>query len=208
NRRRRSALRQRSRCLPRRRNRAFPRSATNTGKGFPSGSACAGRAARNSVRERWNVPNPRRTCRKQAAGYRQRDIALPHVARETRSTEPSCTQCLKVVVIGSIVRKAPLRKNCGKTRAARGTHRLCGRGGQANPLTFPRRRLLSAFRNRPGGAGVHPGNSGDCPRGLSMAEVNETVGAGLAAYYEYVASDLHKWVDPLSSEQFWRKPYP
>src|SRR5437899_12938774 len=41
-----------------------------------------------------------------------------------------------------------------------------------------------------------------------MAELNETVGAGLAAYYEYVASDLHKWVDPLSSEQFWRKPYP
>src|SRR5207244_4706829 len=56
--------------------------------------------------------------------------------------------------------------------------------------------------------GVHPGNAGDCPRGLSMAEVNDTVGAGLAAYYEYVASDLHKWVDPLSSEQFWRKPYP
>ena len=41
-----------------------------------------------------------------------------------------------------------------------------------------------------------------------MAEVKETVGAGLAVYYEYVASDLHKWVDPLSSEQFWRKPYP
>ncbi len=41
-----------------------------------------------------------------------------------------------------------------------------------------------------------------------MAEVNETVGAGLAAYYEYVGSHLHKWVDPLSSEQFWRKPYP
>jgi len=41
-----------------------------------------------------------------------------------------------------------------------------------------------------------------------MAEVNETVGAGLAAYYEYVAVDLHKWVDPLSNQQFWRKPYP
>ncbi len=45
-------------------------------------------------------------------------------------------------------------------------------------------------------------------RSFSMAEVNETVGAGLAAYYEYVASHLHKWVDPLSNEQFWRKPYP
>src|SRR5712664_570443 len=41
-----------------------------------------------------------------------------------------------------------------------------------------------------------------------MAEVNETIAAGLAAYYEYVAADLHKWVDPLSNEQFWRKPYP
>ena len=41
-----------------------------------------------------------------------------------------------------------------------------------------------------------------------MAELNETVGQGLAAYYEYVAAQLHKWVDPLSNEQFWRKPYP
>ncbi len=41
-----------------------------------------------------------------------------------------------------------------------------------------------------------------------MAEVNETVVAGLTAYYEYVAAHLHKWVDPLSNEQFWRKPYP
>ena len=41
-----------------------------------------------------------------------------------------------------------------------------------------------------------------------MAELNETVADGLAAYYEYVAAQLHKWVDPLSNEQFWRKPYP
>jgi uncharacterized damage-inducible protein DinB len=41
-----------------------------------------------------------------------------------------------------------------------------------------------------------------------MAEINETVAAGLAAYYEFVAEQLHKWVDPLSNEQFWRKPYP
>ena len=41
-----------------------------------------------------------------------------------------------------------------------------------------------------------------------MAEVNETVVAGLTAYYEYVAAHLHKWVDALSNEQFWRKPYP
>jgi len=41
-----------------------------------------------------------------------------------------------------------------------------------------------------------------------MADLNETVANGLAAYYEYVAKDLHKWVDPLTNEQFWRKPYP
>ena len=40
-----------------------------------------------------------------------------------------------------------------------------------------------------------------------MAGVNETVANGLAAYYEYVAEQLHKWVDPLTNEQFWRKPY-
>ncbi len=41
-----------------------------------------------------------------------------------------------------------------------------------------------------------------------MAEMNETVSAGLAAYYEFTAAQLHKWADPLSNEQFWRKPYP
>jgi Protein of unknown function (DUF1572) len=41
-----------------------------------------------------------------------------------------------------------------------------------------------------------------------MAELNQTVAGGLAAYYEYVAADLHKSVDALSNQQFWRKPYP
>lgn len=41
-----------------------------------------------------------------------------------------------------------------------------------------------------------------------MAELNETVANGLVAYYEYVAQHLHKWVDPLTNEQFWQKPYP
>jgi uncharacterized damage-inducible protein DinB len=41
-----------------------------------------------------------------------------------------------------------------------------------------------------------------------MEEMRETVSTGLAAYYEYIAAQLHKWVDPLSNEQFWRKPYP
>jgi uncharacterized damage-inducible protein DinB len=42
----------------------------------------------------------------------------------------------------------------------------------------------------------------------SMPELNETVVAGLTGYYEYIVVQLHKWVDPLSNEQFWRKPYP
>jgi uncharacterized damage-inducible protein DinB len=41
-----------------------------------------------------------------------------------------------------------------------------------------------------------------------MTAVNETVAVGLAAYYEHVAQHLHNWADPLSDEQFWRKPYP
>jgi uncharacterized damage-inducible protein DinB len=41
-----------------------------------------------------------------------------------------------------------------------------------------------------------------------MAELYETVAHGLAEYYEYVAAQVHKWVDPVSDEQFWRKPYP
>jgi uncharacterized damage-inducible protein DinB len=41
-----------------------------------------------------------------------------------------------------------------------------------------------------------------------MAEVNDTVTAGLAGYYEFIAAQLHKWIDPLSNEQFWRNPYP
>jgi len=41
-----------------------------------------------------------------------------------------------------------------------------------------------------------------------MAAVSETVASGLSAYYEFVAVELHKWVDSLSNEQFWRKPYP
>ena len=47
-----------------------------------------------------------------------------------------------------------------------------------------------------------------CDGSSLMKEVSETVSVGLAAYYEYIAQDLHKWADPLSNEQFWRKPYP
>ena len=41
-----------------------------------------------------------------------------------------------------------------------------------------------------------------------MGDLDKTVSSGLAAYYEYVSAQLHKWVDPLSNEQFWQKPYP
>jgi uncharacterized damage-inducible protein DinB len=41
-----------------------------------------------------------------------------------------------------------------------------------------------------------------------LAELNETVAGALAAYYEYVAAQVHKWADPLSNELFWQRPYP
>ena len=40
-----------------------------------------------------------------------------------------------------------------------------------------------------------------------MAELANVIAAELAAYYEMTAGELHKWVDPLSNEQFWRNPY-
>jgi len=41
-----------------------------------------------------------------------------------------------------------------------------------------------------------------------MAELCATVNSGLANYFEKVAAKLHRWVDPLSDEQFWRDPFP
>jgi uncharacterized damage-inducible protein DinB len=40
-----------------------------------------------------------------------------------------------------------------------------------------------------------------------MADLCNTVNSGLASYFEKVAAKLHKWVDPLSDEQFWRNPF-
>jgi uncharacterized damage-inducible protein DinB len=40
-----------------------------------------------------------------------------------------------------------------------------------------------------------------------MAELSNTIGLSLASYYENTAAALHKWVDPLSQEQFWRNPF-
>jgi uncharacterized damage-inducible protein DinB len=40
-----------------------------------------------------------------------------------------------------------------------------------------------------------------------MPDLCTTVNAALATYLERVAAKLHKWVDPLSDEQFWRNPF-
>ena len=40
-----------------------------------------------------------------------------------------------------------------------------------------------------------------------MSDFARTVSADFASYYEYVETQVHKWVDPLSQEQFWRNPY-
>jgi len=40
-----------------------------------------------------------------------------------------------------------------------------------------------------------------------MGDLAGTVAAEFAEYYEKVRTDLHKWADPLSQEEFWRNPY-
>ena len=40
-----------------------------------------------------------------------------------------------------------------------------------------------------------------------MSELSESLGAALASEYRNRAGELHKWVDPLSDEQFWRNPF-
>jgi len=41
-----------------------------------------------------------------------------------------------------------------------------------------------------------------------MEYLAQTVAGDLAVYYEMAREQLHKWVDPLTNEQLWRKPYP
>jgi uncharacterized damage-inducible protein DinB len=41
-----------------------------------------------------------------------------------------------------------------------------------------------------------------------MAELAPTVASTLAAYYEEVRDKIHEWIAPISSEQFWARPYP
>lgn len=40
-----------------------------------------------------------------------------------------------------------------------------------------------------------------------MSVLSESVATALASEYRHRAAELHKWVDPLSDEQFWRNPF-
>jgi uncharacterized damage-inducible protein DinB len=42
---------------------------------------------------------------------------------------------------------------------------------------------------------------------LPMSELTQIIRACLANEYQQKAASLHKWVDPLTDEQFWRNPY-
>ncbi len=41
-----------------------------------------------------------------------------------------------------------------------------------------------------------------------MAELAEAITATLAGYYEEIRDQVHRWVDPLTTEQIWMRPYP
>jgi len=41
-----------------------------------------------------------------------------------------------------------------------------------------------------------------------MADLAQTIAEDLAAYYEMVRDQVHKWAEALTTEQLWRKPYP
>lgn len=40
-----------------------------------------------------------------------------------------------------------------------------------------------------------------------MSELSESMRAAFASEYRNRAGELHKWVDPLSEEEFWRNPF-
>jgi uncharacterized damage-inducible protein DinB len=40
-----------------------------------------------------------------------------------------------------------------------------------------------------------------------LSELSESIRAALISEYSKRAAELHKWVDPLSEEQFWRNPF-
>src|SRR3981189_1665756 len=41
-----------------------------------------------------------------------------------------------------------------------------------------------------------------------MENLAEVIAEDLAAYYEMVREQVHKWADPLTNDQLWQKPYP
>src|SRR5580704_1368041 len=41
-----------------------------------------------------------------------------------------------------------------------------------------------------------------------MADLANTIASDFASYYEYIATHVHKWVDPLTQQQFWHNPFP
>jgi len=40
-----------------------------------------------------------------------------------------------------------------------------------------------------------------------MADLPNTVATDFAWYYEFIAAHVHKWVNPLTQEQFWHNPF-
>lgn len=40
-----------------------------------------------------------------------------------------------------------------------------------------------------------------------MTDLRGTISSDFASYYQYIAAHVHKWVDPLTQEQFWHNPY-
>jgi uncharacterized damage-inducible protein DinB len=41
-----------------------------------------------------------------------------------------------------------------------------------------------------------------------MADLADTVASEFAGHFENISAKLHKWVDPVPNQQFWRNPYP
>lgn len=41
-----------------------------------------------------------------------------------------------------------------------------------------------------------------------MEDLSTTISNGLAAHYEDLLQRVHKWAEPLSEEEFWKKPFP
>jgi len=40
-----------------------------------------------------------------------------------------------------------------------------------------------------------------------MHDLPATISSDFASYYKYIAEHVHKWIDPLTEEQFWRNPF-